>query len=301
MVMKSGCLSSLYSTLSGSFQRVGSPTLRRSAFGFNATNKPSFRSLVTTSSPGLRRSRGNGSKLGGWLWFVPITTAFLGVWQVQRLFWKQNVLAQTEAYSGADPVDLLSTESIIEAKDSSGFPEFTKVHATGHFVYEEEMLVGPRGRNDQPYEGGMSGGGVAATGHLVFTPFVLHDEAGNPTSRKILVNRGWIPPSLKAHSRSRRAGDHADTPVHIEGVVRRGEQPRFTFLLPTNLPQKGEWYWIDLKSMAQHTGSSPFLVEMIAGKSIFLRLPRVNVLVQSDQSFHFSNNRFFHQCYMDKG
>ena len=58
-------------------------------------------------------------------------------------------------------------------------------------MHDQEMLVGPRTRNDQEVQpGGLFGGG-SHVGYYVFTPFVAEN------GQKILVNRGWIPRERK--------------------------------------------------------------------------------------------------------
>lgn len=140
------------------------------------------------------------------------------------------------------------------------------------------MLVGPRTRSDQE-QGGAGGlfGSGNPVGYFVFTPFKL-EESGEV----ILVNRGWIPRNAR-DQRSRREGqvgfkntclDGAQSShylnevqipglVEIEGILREGESSS-ALTIPNN-PQKNEWYTISTSEMAQVTGASTTLVELVAG------------------------------------
>ena len=54
----------------------------------------------------------------------------LGVWQVQRLHWKEGLLAQLAANAAADPVDLATAVRLAEdGKDD----EFLRVKFSGHY------------------------------------------------------------------------------------------------------------------------------------------------------------------------
>ena len=171
-----------------------------------------------------------------WLWTIPATTLGLGIWQTYRLQWKLDLIEKSENSLVQSPVPI-----------QPGLPQFTRVEATGSFIHGQEMLVGLRQRRtNDPSQ--MMGGGVSKVGYLVFTPFQT------PTM-KFLVNRGWIPKENKDDKKRWVTGT-----LNIQGIIREGE-PDGLVRIP-NQPEKGQWYTIQLNEMAQHTQSSPLLMEM---------------------------------------
>jgi surfeit locus 1 family protein len=91
----------------------------------------------------------------------------LGTWQVQRLRWKEGVLARIEA-SERGPVLELSADP----------PLYQRVSVTGRFRFDQAVAYGIEGR-DMPRG--------QALGHFQVVPL---ERAGAPA---VLVNRGWVP------------------------------------------------------------------------------------------------------------
>lgn len=101
------------------------------------------------------------------------------------------------------------------------------------------MLIGPRIHDGND-------------GYLVVTPL----ERGEGAST-VLVNRGWIPRSRKAHL-DRKEGLPTGQ-VTVEGLLR--EPWKKNFFTPDNQPQKREFYFPDVHQMAELTGSDAVWVE----------------------------------------
>ncbi|KAI8914776.1 SURF1 family-domain-containing protein [Powellomyces hirtus] len=196
------------------------------------------------------------SALGGWLWAVPIGTFGLGCWQVYRLQWKLDLIEKADQRMHLDPVPLPATDGLV----SNIADEYRRVHVTGAFLHDKEMLLGPRTRNDQEQQGGGLIGGGSAVGFYVITPFQRSDEG-----RIILVNRGWIPRSLR--DQSKRKGGLIEGPVKIEGLMRTAEKSSMLRVVE-NRPEKNEWYWLDMAAMTEHSGARPLLIEMIGDSAI---------------------------------
>ena len=122
--------------------------------------------------------------------------------------------------------------------------DYRRVTATGHFRHDQEMLIGPR-----IHEG--------VNGYMVVTP--LERDGG---ASKVLVNRGWIAKTLKNHA-DRKAGMPRGE-VTVEGLLR--EPWVKNMFTPDNNLQKWEFYFPDVKQMAEITGSQPVWIEATAGK-----------------------------------
>jgi surfeit locus 1 family protein len=120
---------------------------------------------------------------------VLVLLLFLGTWQMQRLAWKNDLLARIAA-SEAAPAFLLD-----------GAPEMlSRVRATGHFDHAREAMLGLEVR------------GRILGSHLV-TP-LLRDGAP-----PVLVDRGWVP--LEGAAPIARP----DGTVTVEGWVHPGDRP----------------------------------------------------------------------------
>jgi surfeit locus 1 family protein len=159
----------------------------------------------------------------------------LGTWQVERLHWKENLIATRTERSTAAPVPLPS-----DGASPASF-DFSKAAVTGHFLNDKEMLLAARSLNGN-------------LGFHVVTPFVESD------GRSILVDRGWIPLELK-NPADRKAGE-IEGPTKIEGVL-RGSQKGGWFV-PDNKPGERVWWYVDVPAMARSVGlegARPYFLE----------------------------------------
>lgn len=147
----------------------------------------------------------------------------LGVWQLQRLAWKQDIIAGAEAMLRDAPVALPATLDPVADR-------YRAVTATGRFTGEEaHVLTSTRERGP---------------GFLVIAAF----ETGG---RRILVDRGFVPETEKTTPRPPRAADvvgnlawpddvNASTPPYDAG--------------------RAIWYGRDLGGIAALLGTEPVLV-----------------------------------------
>lgn len=173
---------------------------------------------------------------------IPITAFALGSWQVQRLSWKTELIAKFEDRLVREPLPLPPS---IDPSAIHDF-DYRRVLATGTFRHDQEMLIGPRMRDGKD-------------GYMVVTPL----ERENGTT--ILVNRGWI---NKAHRDQRtRPASLPRGRVTVEGLLR--EPWKKNMFTPDNRPDKWEFYFPDVKQMAELTGSQPVWVEATMGMFFF--------------------------------
>lgn len=171
-----------------------------------------------------------------------MTAFLLGTWQVRRLAWKTDLIAKCEDRLVREPLPLPPRV------DPAALPEFDyrRVRATGRFRHDREMLVGPRMRDGEQ-------------GYMVVTPL---ERDGDPAAT-VLVNRGWVSKKLadqrKRHPDALPAGE-----VTVEGMLR--EPWKKNMFTPENRPDKGEFYFPDVKQMAELTGSQPVWIEQTMGE-----------------------------------
>lgn len=159
------------------------------------------------------------------------TLCTLGVWQIQRLQWKETMIASVE-YGQSLPV-LGNLPQDIHNLD------YRKTLLTGTFVHDKSLHVVGRPKNTKP-------------GFFILTPFTLEDDG-----RTILVNRGY---SLKDRE-SKPEGVQT-----VEGIIRPARLKRR--FAPDNQPDKNLWFHEDMDAMSKATGLelTPIIVEAV-GKS----------------------------------
>jgi surfeit locus 1 family protein len=171
----------------------------------------------------VNRGRGKRRFLLALCGLLALLFAGLGVWQVERLRWKTDLIARVDARLAAEPVPLSpkSDGSAFVGKDA----EYLKVRATGRFDHARETLV------DALTERGK--------GFWVLTPLRTAD-------RILLVNRGFVP-SERALPATRAAGQVAGV-VTVTGLIRLTE-PSGRFLR-ANRPGADLWYSRDVAAIA---------------------------------------------------
>jgi surfeit locus 1 family protein len=160
----------------------------------------------------------------------------LGTWQVERLHWKENLIATREARSTGAPIALPPDGA------TPASYEYAKAEIAGRFLNDKEMLLAARSLNGN-------------LGYHVVTPFV---EAQG--GRSILVDRGWIPLDRKDPA-ARQEGQLAGA-VTLEGLL-RGSQ-RGGWFVPDNDAAKGAWWYVDVPAMSRAAGladARPYYLE----------------------------------------
>jgi surfeit locus 1 family protein len=146
----------------------------------------------------------------------------LGSWQIERLLWKRDLIAERQAAVTAAPVP--APHSLEEARGM----EFHHVTDEGTFLNHKEIFLGATS------EGGWNG-------YQVLTP--LQEKGG----RIVFVNRGFIPAELKDPAK-RAEGQIAGT-VRVQGLLRLPTRKPAWFL-PDNRPDLNYWLWVDLSAIA---------------------------------------------------
>ena len=148
----------------------------------------------------------------------------LGFWQLNRLHWKEGLIAQIEARIKAAPIRLEEAEALSrEGRD----PSYYRVNVEGRFHHSKER-----------YLYALSDGRL---GWHVITPLQTAD------GEMVLVDRGFVPDDLKDPS-SRPEGQ-IESVTTVTGIVRLPEeQGLFT---PDNQPAGNRWFWRDLRGLSR--------------------------------------------------
>lgn len=177
--------------------------------------------------------RVEGSEKGRFGWLVVVlglaallVLVGLGTWQVERLHWKEGLIARIEARISSPPRPLAEIEALYA---STGDVDYMPVMAQGVFHHDGE-------RHFLATHNGQSG-------FFVYTPLELAD------GRIVFVNRGFVPYDLKA-SDKRPQGQLPGT-VTVTGLARNALPQKPSRLVPDNDPAKNVFYWKDRDAMAR--------------------------------------------------
>lgn len=150
----------------------------------------------------------------------------LGVWQLQRLAWKRDLIDTTERMMASAPIALPADPT--EADD-----EYVPVIVEGFFL-EGELHAITTKRGPGP-------------GFRVIAPFETTD------GRRILVDRGYVPEAEKDSPRP-------IGPATVNGVLHWPDER--TFDTPANDVEDNYWFARDVPEMAEVLGTEPVMIAL---------------------------------------
>lgn len=162
--------------------------------------------------------------------------AGLGIWQIERLGWKQDLIERIDTRIRAQPVAAPGPAAWPDIAED----EYLRVQLTGRFLHDRETLV------QAVTERG--------AGSWVLTPLV--SEAGF----SVLVNRGFVPPERR--DRASRAEAQPGGTVTLTGLLRLSE-PGGGFLR-ANAPAENRWHSRDVAAIARARSlekAAPYFVD----------------------------------------
>lgn len=162
----------------------------------------------------------------------------LGGWQLQRLAWKTDLIAQVEARAHAAPQTAPGPDAWPTVSRETD--QYRRVTARGVFRHDRETLV--QAVTDY------------GAGFWVMTP--LQTDAG----ATILINRGFVTPQRRLQKD--RPGGQATGEQQVTGLLRITE-PKGGFLR-TNDPTGDRWYSRDVAAIAAAKGLSnvaPYFID----------------------------------------
>ncbi|OBZ92968.1 cytochrome oxidase [Pararhizobium polonicum] len=156
----------------------------------------------------------------------------LGTWQVQRLHWKEGLLAEIEERRHAPPADLAAIEALASAGEDV---DYRAVRVTGTYLNNKERHF------FATYEG--------RTGYYVYTPLQLAD------GELLLVNRGFV--SFERKEPEMRKQGQLTGEQTVTGLARAKLLEKPSWAVPDNDVAKNIFYWKDLDVMASSVGLDP--------------------------------------------
>jgi surfeit locus 1 family protein len=157
----------------------------------------------------------------------------LGIWQVQRLAWKHELIARVEHRVHAEPSPLPGVVAWRGLSRESA--EYLRVSFRGQFFHGRETLV--------------QASTELGSGYWVLTP--LRTEQGY----WLLVNRGFVSPEWR--ERWKRKAQEPNDLVELRGLLRWSEPGGR--LWQKNDAAQGRWYSRDVPAIiaSQRLGASP--------------------------------------------
>jgi surfeit locus 1 family protein len=148
----------------------------------------------------------------------------LGVWQLQRLQWKQGLIAEIETRTKAPPTSLSEAVALARKGDD---PSYLHVRVAGRFENDKERHLYAIAEG--------------APGWHLITPLTTDDGT------VVLVDRGFVPDTMK--EQATRPQSLIDGETSVTGLVRLPEtQGTFT---PNTEIDRDRWYYRDLDGMAR--------------------------------------------------
>ena len=149
----------------------------------------------------------------------------LGTWQLERLRWKEALIADLTGRAAAGAVPLPPSGADLASV------EYRHAVVSGTFLHDREMLLAARTYN-------------GSVGSHVVTPLIMADGS------MILVDRGWVP-AVRKDPATRAAGQPAGL-VTVDGIIRVPR--RAGWLEPDNDPGRNIWFRADPPAMAAQIG-----------------------------------------------
>jgi surfeit locus 1 family protein len=163
----------------------------------------------------------------------------LGTWQVSRLMWKRDLIAQVEQRAHAAPVEAPAATEW-PSLTTPALYEYRRVHVSGTFRHQDEVQVytvsdlGP--------------------GYWVLTPLQQADGS------LVIINRGFVPTDKR--DPSMRPQSEMTGPIDITGLMRAPETGGL--FLRTNDPANNRWYSRNIAQIAQTkalVNTAPFYID----------------------------------------
>lgn len=176
-----------------------------------------------------RKSRGVAILMGAAFVVALAILLSLGTWQLQRLYWKEQLLSDMAARRIAAPVSLADIEAMAARGEDI---EYSPVTVSGVFANNKERHFFATWRGQ--------------TGYHVYTPLQLAD------GRFLFVNRGFTP--FEAKEPEMRKQGQLTGLQSVTGLARARLAEKPSSIVPDNDLSKNIFYWKDLDAMAATTG-----------------------------------------------
>ena len=171
----------------------------------------------------------------------------LGVWQVKRLAWKEDLIARVDARVHADAMMAPSQPDWPSVSEDSH--EYLHVSVSGQYRPEAVALVSAATQEGQ--------------GYWVMAPLQRADGSW------VYVNQGFVPQEKRGAAQS--GGYTPAEPVTVTGLLRLSHPGGGVFR--DNVPAENRWYSRDVQAMAEQQGLSPVAPYFVDAQAAGSELP----------------------------
>ena len=200
---------------------------------------------------------------------VFVVLVLLGNWQMRRLEWKEQLIANV-AERPSQPARDLPASAEWSRLDVAAH-EYLPFRLKGRFLHDREALVFTSlSEAKGPYGG---------PGYWVVTPFAL--EGGGI----VLVNRGFAPHGR--HLAKDRGEALEEGPATVTGLLRPNDEPNF--LTPENQPEDNQFFSREVGAIAAakrlEGPVAPFTIDLLAAHTPPGGLPQAG-----ETRMSFTNN-----------
>ncbi len=184
---------------------------------------------------------------------------YLGIWQLQRLVWKEALITRIAHYASAAPLEALPPAEELKALG------FARARVRGQYLHDKELYLAGRYYRSK-------------FGYHLLTPMKLDD------GRVLLVNRGWVPEEKRLPDS--RLESLVSYPLNLTVMLRTDyDKPRFA---PKSSPGSAIWYWRDIEGMRAATGLD---LLPVSADALYLANPG-GFPVTGDGVIHLRNDHF---------
>ena len=172
--------------------------------------------------------------------FAPVflTLVGLGIWQLDRLSWKTQLISEIETRLSNSPVAL--SKCISNVNRSFYSCDYRHIKVKGHLWSDNIFTLLAKTYRKQ-------------AGAHILVPLMLENN------KAVLINLGWVPQKFPVRELS------FNEEVIISGIARIPNNQGW--FIPNNDPLRNQWYWIDLAEMSRIVGVelSPVIIEAVMG------------------------------------
>ncbi|CAK02521.1 SURF1 family protein [Bartonella tribocorum] len=233
---------------------------------------------MNEKKPPMTKLQGNSCRFSSLLFGALCICFFLlfsalGIWQVQRLNWKTNLITSANQRVHLAPIKAPQKDQWADITFEKN--EYQPVVITGKFLIDKNILVTAAAQN--------------TTGYWVLTPLQTADNT------LTFINRGFIPMDERnnfQHSEQSHtnASSQQDSTISTEqttiiGLLRMSEKNGF--FPRKNNPDKNVWYTRDLPAMTQKLGLSTVAPYFIDARKTS---PQASLPIVGLTIIHFRNN-----------
>lgn len=148
----------------------------------------------------------------------------LGLWQLKRLDWKEDLIATVESRMNSEPLSLTELEALWNEKQDV---EFVPVKVRGEFNHDVEQFYYVTNKGQ--------------VGWHVYAPLKLVSNDRELNGKYVIVNRGFVPDAFKSQAK-RLEGLTRDI-VEITALARNPLSEKPNRFVPENDLEKNIYYW----------------------------------------------------------